>query len=118
MQRVINGYKPDSLFKYFEEISAIPRGSGNEAAVAAYIEGVAREKGHFCLRDRANNVFVRVAATKGREEEDAVLLQGHTDMVCEKNADTDHDFLHDGLKLYVEKDILRARGTTLGADNE
>lgn len=117
MERIIKNYSPDSLFGNFEEISAIPRGSGNEAQIAAYIEKKARALGHFCVRDGANNVFVRIAATKGREKEKAVLLQGHTDMVCEKNADTEHDFLRDGLKLYVENGILRARGTTLGADN-
>lgn len=117
MERVIKNYSPDSVFRNFEEISAIPRGSGNEAAIAAHIEARARALGHFCIRDGANNVFVRIAATRGREGERAVLLQGHTDMVCEKNSDVEHDFLCDGIKLCVEGDVLRARGTTLGADN-
>ncbi len=117
MERIIKNYSPDSLFRNFEEISAIPRGSGNEEQIAAYIEKKAKSLGHFCIRDSANNVFVRIAATKGREKEKAVLLQGHVDMVCEKNSDTVHDFLRDGIKLYVENDILRAGGTTLGADN-
>ena len=106
MERIIKNYSPDSLFRNFEEISAIPRGSGNEEQIAAYIEKKAKSLGHFCIRDSANNVFVRIAATKGREKEKAVLLQGHVDMVCEKNSDTVHDFLRDGIKLYVENDAL------------
>ena len=67
MERIIKNYSPDSLFGNFEEISAIPRGSGNEAQIAAYIEEKARALGHFCVRDGANNVFVRIAATKGKD---------------------------------------------------
>lgn len=117
MKYVTEGYEPRRVLELFEEISAIPRGSGNEEAVAKRIEEFALARGMFCVRDAANNVFVRVPATRGREKEKAVLLQGHTDMVCEKNSDTQHDFEHDGLKLYIEDGKLRARGTTLGGDD-
>lgn len=114
---VIKGYKPEKMFRCFEDISRIPRGSGNEEGIAKYVECFAKARGHFCIRDGANNVFVRVAATAGRENESAVLLQGHLDMVAEKNAATKHDFLTDPLKLYVENGWLRAEGTTLGGDD-
>ena len=92
MEYIVKNRNPQRLFEIFEEICAIPHGSGNEAAIAAYIENAAKKRGLFCIRDEANNVFVRVDATEGRENEDAILLQGHTDMVCEKNSDTEHDF--------------------------
>lgn len=118
MEYIINNKKPEKLFRLFEEISAIPRGSGNEKGIADYIEDFAKARGLFCVRDEADNVFARIEASEGRENEPAILLQGHTDMVCEKNSDTEHDFERDPLKLYIdEKGWLRARGTTLGADN-
>ena len=102
MKYVTEGLEPRRVLELFEEISAIPRASGNEAAIAAWIEKFAKERGCFCLKDKSNNVFVRVPASAGREHEAAVLLQGHTDMVCEKNSDTEHDFSSEGLKLYIE----------------
>ena len=117
MKYVTEGLEPRRVLELFEEISAIQRASGNEAAIAAWIEKFAKERGCFCLKDKSNNVFVRVPASAGREHEAAVLLQGHTDMVCEKNSDTEHDFSSEGLKLYIEDGWLRARGTTLGGDD-
>lgn len=118
MEYIIKNRTPEKLFRFFEEISAIPRGSGNEAGIADYIEGFAKARGLYCVRDEINNVFVRIEASAGREGEDAVLLQGHTDMVCEKNSDTEHDFEKDPLKLYIDENgWLRAKGTTLGGDN-
>ena len=117
MKYVTEGLEPRRVLELFEEISAIPRASGNEDAIAAWIEKFAKERGCFCLKDKSNNVFVRVPASAGREHEAAVLLQGHTDMVCEKNSDTEHDFSSEGLKLYIEDGWLRARGTTLGGDD-
>ena len=114
---VTEGLEPRRVLELFEEISAIPRGSGNEEAVAKMIEKFASDRGCYCLRDGRNNVFVRVPATAGREHEGAILLQGHTDMVCEKNSGVEHDFMRDGLELYVEDGWLRARGTTLGGDD-
>ena len=108
---------PTSLFRFFEAICAIPHGSGNEKAIADYIEDFAKREGLEYTRDSVNNVFIKKPATPGREDEPAIMLQAHTDMVCEKNADTVHDFLTDPLDLYVEDGWLRARGTTLGADD-
>ena len=115
---IIKGYSPEKLFYFFEEITKIPRGSGNEEAIAKWIEAFAMERGLFCIRDNVNNVFVRKEATKGYENEPAVLLQGHTDMVCEKNSDVDFDFEKDPINIYIDENgFLRAKGTTLGADN-
>ncbi len=114
---LINDLEPKRMFNYFEEISRIPRGSGNEAAIADYICNFAKERGLFCLRDAVNNVFIRKNATLGYENVPAVMLQGHTDMVCEKNADTVHDFEKDPLKLEVKDGWLYAKGTTLGGDD-
>lgn len=117
MNYVVQGYEPKRLFEYFEEICAIPHGSGNESAIADYLVAFANERGLACHRDAVNNVFIKAPATKGLEDRPAILLQGHTDMVCEKNNDTEHDFTRDGLKLFVEDGWLGARGTTLGGDD-
>lgn len=117
MNYVTKGYEPCKVFEIFEDICAIPHGSGNEKGVADYVENFAKSRGLFSLRDETGNVFVRKEATVGYESIPAILLQGHMDMVCEKNADSDHDFLRDGLKLSVKDGFLWADGTTLGGDN-
>ncbi len=117
MNYIINGYKPKKLFNIFEEICAIPHGSGNEKGIADYIENFAKERNLFCIRDELNNVFIRKNATVGYEDAPAVMLQGHTDMVCEQNEGTGHDFENEGLDLYIENGWLKARGTTLGGDD-
>ena len=106
------------MFELFEEICKIPHGSDNEAQIAEYIADFAKERGLWVYKDEANNVLVRKSATKGRENEPMILLQGHTDMVCEKDGNVNHDFTSDALKLYVDSEgFLRAKGTTLGADD-
>ena len=117
MDFVIHGRKPASVFRFFEEISAIPRPSYHESGIADYLVAFAKERGLECYRDETNNVLIKKPATAGKEKLPGVLFQGHTDMVCEKNADVAHDFLKDPLKLYVDGKMLRAKGTTLGADN-
>lgn len=113
----ITGIRNERPFYYFEEISKIPRGSGNEGEIASYIENFARERGLFCYRDEWNNVFIRKNASNGRENENAVMLQAHTDMVCEQNIGNNHNFLADEIELIQEGNILRANNTTLGADD-
>ena len=105
------------LINYFEKISAIPRPSFHEERIADYLCAFAEERGLEYYRDEIHNVFIKLPASEGREGEDAVLLQGHTDMVCEKNSDVEHDFLNEGIKLLEKDGWLRADGTTLGADN-
>lgn len=117
MEYIIKNRKPQSVFRYFEEISAIPRGSYNEAEIASYLEAFAKERGLECYRDAVHNVLIKAPASKGMEHAPTLMLQGHTDMVCEKNGDVEHDFTKDPLKLYLDGKYLRARGTTLGGDN-
>ena len=116
-QFITKGYKPEKALAYFEEICKIPHGSGNEEAVACYIENFAKERNLFVIRDANNNVFIRKEATAGYENVPAYLLQGHTDMVCAKLTTSNHDFEKDALDLYMEDGWLRARGTTLGGDD-
>ena len=109
--------KPELLWKYFEAISAIPRGSGNEKAVGDYVLSVAKAHGLKAERDATGNVVIRKPATKGREQVAPLILQGHLDMVCEKNSDVKHDFLKDPIRLRVDGPWVKATGTSLGADN-
>ncbi len=105
------------IFKYFSEISKIPRGSGNEVEISEYLVSFAKSRGLMYNKDSANNVIIIKEASPGYENEAAIMLQGHMDMVCEKRKDGTHDFLKDGIKLLVDGDYLHADGTTLGADN-
>ena len=117
MEYVTAGLEPADVLRWFERISAVPRGSYNEAGIADFLVAFARERGLECYRDAADNVLIQAPATPGMENRPPLLLQGHTDMVCEKNRDVEHDFLRDPLSLYVQGGFLRARGTTLGADD-
>ena len=110
-------FRYPAYWQYFEAISAIPRASLCEASIADYLCRFAKDRGIFCVRDKDNNVMFRLPATVGYESVAPILLQGHSDMVCEKEAGVRHDFSQDGLSLYIEDGFLHARGTTLGADN-
>ncbi len=107
----------DPVLTYFYEISKIPRPSGKEEKIADYLLAFAKDRNLWATRDRANNVLIRKPASPGCENPPAVLLQGHTDMVCEKNAGTVHNFDTDGIRIMEDGDFLKADGTTLGADN-
>jgi len=109
--------KPQRVFKYFEEIASIPHGSEDMTAIADYCVAFAQKQGLEYFRDSADNVIIYKPATKGYENSEPVILQGHLDMVCQKEADCDIDFLKDGLRIYTEGDFVKAKGTTLGADN-
>ena len=108
---------PALVWKHFDAIRQIPRGSGNEAACADYVLSVAERLGCTARRDDVGNVVIDVPATPGRENAPIVVLQGHLDMVNEKNSDTEHDFERDPIDAFVDGDWVRARGTTLGSDN-
>ncbi|MCR1951821.1 aminoacyl-histidine dipeptidase [Clostridium sp. DSM 100503] len=114
---ILQNLEPKSVFKYFEEISQIPRGSGNEKAISDYLVNVAKKLNLEVIQDEALNVIIKKPGTKGYENSGTVILQGHMDMVCEKNKGTDHDFQKDPLKLRVVDDMVYATNTTLGADN-
>ncbi len=116
MQQDIN-LKPIEVFKFFYEISSIPHGSGNMDGIAEYCVVFAKQRGFRFYRDNANNVIIYKSASKGRENAKPIILQGHLDMVCQKNTDRVFDFKKDGIEVVVDGDYLRANGTTLGADN-
>ena len=109
--------KPQSFFRFFREISSIPRSSGNEDRIASYLCGFARCRGLDIRRDAQNNVLIYVPATPGYENQPSILLQCHTDMVCMKDENLKFDFETMPLKFKMEGDKLSACGTTLGADN-
>lgn len=114
---ILQNLEPKSVFKYFEEISQIPRGSGNEKDISDYLVNVAKKLNLEVIQDEALNVIIKKPGTKGYENSETVILQGHMDMVCEKNKDVDHDFEKDPIELRVIDDMIYANGTTLGADN-
>lgn len=117
MARVLEGLKPEKVFYYFEEISQIPRGSGNEKQVSDYLYNLAKSKGWDVKQDEYLNIIIKKPATKGYENAPVVMLQGHMDMVCEKNEGVEHDFEKDPIKLRIIDGNLYATETTLGADN-
>ncbi|MBU0480899.1 MAG: aminoacyl-histidine dipeptidase [Proteobacteria bacterium] len=102
---------------YFAEISAVPRCSGAEERVRSFFCDWAVGQGYEYRIDRVGNLLIRVPASAGFERKDTIILQGHMDMVCEKNEGSNHDFSKDPIRLFTEGDWLKARGTTLGADN-
>jgi dipeptidase D len=109
--------KPEKVFYYFAELSKIPRASGNTKAVSDYCVDFAKAHGFAVRQDEWNNVVIRREATKGREKEPGIIVQGHLDMVAEKYPDSLHDFEKDPIELVKEGDFLTAKDTTLGADD-
>lgn len=117
MSRVLQGLKPEKVFYYFEEISKIPRGSGNEKEISDYLYNLSINKGWKVIQDDYLNIIIKKPASKGYENAPTVMLQGHMDMVCEKNEGINHDFEKDPIKLRIIDDCIYATETTLGADN-
>lgn len=116
-KEAIEGLKPEILWQRFYEISQIPRPSKKEEKILEYLRNFAKEHNIKMLEDDAHNIVMKVPATKGYENAPTVIIQGHVDMVCEKNKGTKHDFDNDPIKLIRDGDWIRADGTTLGADN-
>jgi len=114
---VIENLEPKLVWKHFDEIRKIPRCSKHEEKIRKYIVDFAEKHGLESKTDETGNVVVLKPASSGMEKNPVVILQGHMDMVCEKNSDVEHDFTKDPIKLKREGDILTADGTTLGADN-
>lgn len=114
---VLGACEPKQVFRFFEEISQIPRGSGNEQAVSDHIAAFARGKGLRVEQDTHNNLIIYKPGSPGYADHAPLILQGHLDMVCEKNMGTEHDFLCEPIKLRIDGDFISAEGTTLGADN-
>ncbi len=113
----ITELKPTALWSIFAEICKVPRPSKREGKMIAFLQQFGREHNIETHTDAAGNVVMRCPATAGYEQHPTVILQAHMDMVCEKNADVKHDFDHDAIEPYIDNGWVRARGTTLGADN-
>ena len=107
----------EEVIKYFQEISKIPRSSGNEKAISDYLVNFAKKRGLWFHQDDLFNVIIKKPATRGYENIPPIIIQGHTDMVCIKNPNKIHDFKKDSIKLIFDGDFIKADGTTLGADN-
>lgn len=114
---VLTGLYPQRVFDYFEELTRIPRGSGNEKAVSDYLVSFAKEHGLSYVQDKANNVIMIKEASDGYEAQEPIILQGHMDMVAVKDADCSLSLEHDALDIGVEGDTVYAKGTSLGGDD-
>ncbi len=117
MSRILESSRPLDVFSYFEDICAIPHGSGNTREISDYCVRFAEKNSLWYNQDELNNIIIKKPASKGYEGCPAVILQGHLDMVCEKDEGSDIDFLKDGLRLKTEDDFVFADGTTLGGDD-
>ncbi|WP_291529421.1 aminoacyl-histidine dipeptidase [Bacteroides sp. UBA939] len=112
-----NELKPAGVFHYFNEICQVPRPSKKEEKMIAYLKAFGEKHNLETRVDEAGNVVIKKAATPGMENRKTVVLQSHTDMVCEKNNDVQHDFLTDPIEIVIDGEWMKAKGTTLGADN-
>lgn len=114
---VLEGLEPSEVFEYFENISSIPHGSGNTKDISDYLVSFANAHGLRYVQDELNNVVIFKAGSAGYEKSEPVIIQGHMDMVCEKEDGYQIDFIHDGLRLEIVDGKISARGTTLGGDD-
>lgn len=117
MQEVFRGLEPERVFWWFDRIAQIPHGSGREQELSDFIYEYFRKLGFSVTQDQHWNLIIRKSATAGYEQAPAVILEAHLDMVCEKEADSGHDFDRDPIRVLRDGDRLYADGTTLGADN-
>lgn len=114
---ILSNLEPKSVFHYFEEICGIPHGSSNTKAISDYCVNFAKAHDLRYIQDESNNVIIFKDGTAGYEKSAPVILQGHLDMVCEKDSDCSIDFSKDGLTLQLQDNVITAAGTTLGADD-
>lgn len=114
---VLENLQPQKVFHYFEEICNIPHGSRNTKQISDYLVQFAKNRDLTCYQDELNNVIIKKDATTGYEASEPIIIQGHMDMVCEKENDCDIDFEKDGIRLMIDGDFVTADGTTLGGDD-
>ena len=114
---VLEKLEPYKVFKYFEEIASIPHGSRNTKQISDYLVNFAKERNLEYYQDSLNNVIIIKEASKGYESAEPIIIQGHMDMVCEKENGCTIDFEKDGLDLYIDGDFVKAKDTTLGGDD-
>ncbi|MEG0792681.1 MAG: aminoacyl-histidine dipeptidase [Lachnospiraceae bacterium] len=109
--------EPQRVFYYFKEINSIPRGTFNCKQISDYLVGFAKKHEFEYIQDEYHNVIIKKPGSKGYETSEPVIIQGHMDMVCEKTEHSAHDFTKDPIEMYIEDGFLRAKETTLGADD-
>jgi dipeptidase D len=109
--------EPKAVWKFFYELTQIPRPSKKEQKAVEFVKKFAEERGLNCIVDEVGNVIVKKPPTPGMENKKGIILQAHLDMVPQKNSDVDHDFEKDPIQAYVDGEWVTAKGTTLGADN-
>lgn len=117
MNRDLLSLEPKALWKSFADLNSVPRPSKKEERVIKFMQDFGNSQGFDTITDEVGNVIIRKPATPGMESRQTVVLQSHLDMVHQKNADTDFDFNSQGIEMYVDGDWVKAKGTTLGADN-
>ena len=117
MSEGIRNLEPKQVWRYFYDFTQIPRPTGHMEEITNYVMEVGDHLGLETIQDAVGNVLIRKPATPGMENRKTVTLQAHLDMVPQKNASVNHDFLSDPIDAYIDGDWVKARGTTLGADN-
>ena len=117
MSNDIRNLEPKALWENFYQLTQIPRPSNHEERIQEFIFNFGKGLGLETIKDDAGNIIIRKPATPGMENRKGVILQGHLDMVPQKNSDKAHDFVTDPIDAYVDGDWVTANGTTLGADN-
>jgi dipeptidase D len=117
MSSPLESLEPSLLWQSFDGIRQVPRPSKHEEKIIEHMKKWAGDRGFEVLQDAAGSLTIKVPASPGHEAAPTIILQGHLDMVCEKNSDVDHDFMTEGINVEVEGDWVQAKGTTLGADN-
>ncbi len=113
----IGNIHPQAIWSFFEEITQVPRPSKKEEKIRAYLRAFAAKYGLAIKEDAIGNILISKGATAGMENKKTIVLQSHMDMVCEKNNDVEHDFENDPIQAYQDGEWVKAKGTTLGADN-
>src|SRR5210317_2208597 len=117
MQKTLSELEPRAMWKHFADLNAVPRPSKKEERVIAFMKSFGEQLGLETRVDEVGNVIIKKPASPGMEDRVTAVLHGHLDMVHQKNADTDIDFDTQGIDMYIDGDWVKARGTTLGADN-
>ena len=117
MDQDIRNLEPLPLWNHFADLNAVPRPSKKEERVIAFMKNFGEKLGLETIVDEVGNVIIKKPATPGMENRKAIVLQSHLDMVHQKNNDTEFDFDNQGIEMYIDGDWVRAKGTTLGADN-
>ena len=117
MNQEVANLEPSNVWTHFEQLNAVPRPSKQEERVIAFMKQFGEELGFETIVDSVGNVIIKKPATSGMEDRQTVIFQSHLDMVHQKNADTDFDFQTQGIQSYIDGEWVKAKGTTLGADN-